>query len=284
MAKKKPARPSKAAPKKKAAAKRAAPRRKARIVSRPRAYAPGPAILDEATLALAVAGLRERDPLVVDAMLELGGHPPLRRREPGFAGLAWIVVGQQVSVASANAIYGRLNAAFPQLEAAVLVAAILATGISGSSARTSALGDNPITASAVDKIVRTTKSDVPTATAALRDEVSRTLMSNLARPSLADADRAYLAGVVETRSGISGPGASERVTEAFAQLKTATNRARKAGIVMGFLVAATLLVGAATAWWAAGVGGDHRDQGTVWQPFARHSLALPARSLPERSQ
>ena len=123
MAKKKPARPSKAAPKKKAAAKRAAPRRKARIVSRPRAYAPGPAILDEATLALAVAGLRERDPLVVDAMLELGGHPPLRRREPGFAGLAWIVVGQQVSVASANAIYGRLNAAFPQLEAAALAAA-----------------------------------------------------------------------------------------------------------------------------------------------------------------
>ena len=56
-------------------------------------------------------------------MLQAAGHPPLRRREPGFAGLAWIVVGQQVSTASANAIYARLNAAFPKLEACALGAA-----------------------------------------------------------------------------------------------------------------------------------------------------------------
>jgi len=35
------------------------------------------------------------------------GVPPLRRREPGFEGLARIVIGQQVSVASAKAIWGR---------------------------------------------------------------------------------------------------------------------------------------------------------------------------------
>jgi len=80
-------------------------------------------VLDEAALSAAVVALRERDPEIVGVMLEAAGHPPLRRREPGFAGLAWIVVGQQVSVASANAIYGRLNAAFPQLEAHALVAA-----------------------------------------------------------------------------------------------------------------------------------------------------------------
>ncbi|HMN71993.1 MAG TPA: DNA-3-methyladenine glycosylase 2 family protein [Rhodoblastus sp.] len=72
---------------------------------------------------MAVAALRERDAAVVGAMLEVAGHPPLRRREPGFAGLAWIVVGQQVSTASANAIYARLNAAFPKLEARALGAA-----------------------------------------------------------------------------------------------------------------------------------------------------------------
>jgi DNA-3-methyladenine glycosylase II len=38
------------------------------------------------------------------------GRPPLRRREGGFAGLAQIIVGQQVSTASAAAIYGRLVA------------------------------------------------------------------------------------------------------------------------------------------------------------------------------
>jgi len=40
------------------------------------------------------------------------GMPALRQREPGFAGLAHIVCGQQVSTASAAAIWGRLSAAF----------------------------------------------------------------------------------------------------------------------------------------------------------------------------
>ena len=43
-------------------------------------------------------------------MLERAGQPPLRRREGGFAGLAQIIVGQQVSTASAAAIHGRLVA------------------------------------------------------------------------------------------------------------------------------------------------------------------------------
>ena len=36
------------------------------------------------------------------------GKPPPRRRPPGFASLLWIIVGQQVSTASANAIWRRL--------------------------------------------------------------------------------------------------------------------------------------------------------------------------------
>ena len=43
-------------------------------------------------------------------ILELTGMPALRQREPGFAGLAHIVCGQQVSTASAAAIWGRLSA------------------------------------------------------------------------------------------------------------------------------------------------------------------------------
>jgi DNA-3-methyladenine glycosylase II len=38
--------------------------------------------------------------------------PALRRREPGFVGLAHIVTGQQLSTASAAAIWGRLTKAF----------------------------------------------------------------------------------------------------------------------------------------------------------------------------
>jgi DNA-3-methyladenine glycosylase II len=45
-------------------------------------------------------------------VLEVAGMPALRRREPGFAGLAAIVCGQQLSTASAAAIWARLTAAF----------------------------------------------------------------------------------------------------------------------------------------------------------------------------
>ena len=44
------------------------------------------------------------------------GRPPLRRRSDGFAGLAAIIVSQQLSTASANAIWGRLAAAFDPLD------------------------------------------------------------------------------------------------------------------------------------------------------------------------
>jgi DNA-3-methyladenine glycosylase II len=58
----------------------------------------------------AVRTLVRHDPRL-RAVLEMAGMPALRRREPGFAGLAHIVCGQQLSTASAAAIWGRLSAA-----------------------------------------------------------------------------------------------------------------------------------------------------------------------------
>src|SRR6478609_6119110 len=45
-------------------------------------------------------------------ILELTGMPALRQREPGFAGLAAIICGQQLSTASAAAIWGRVSTTF----------------------------------------------------------------------------------------------------------------------------------------------------------------------------
>jgi DNA-3-methyladenine glycosylase II len=45
-------------------------------------------------------------------ILELTGMPTIRQREPGFAGLAAIICGQQLSTASAAAIWGRVSNAF----------------------------------------------------------------------------------------------------------------------------------------------------------------------------
>jgi DNA-3-methyladenine glycosylase II len=48
-------------------------------------------------------------------LLAVTGPPPLRRRPGGFAGLASIVVSQQLSTASAAAIWGRLTEAYDPL-------------------------------------------------------------------------------------------------------------------------------------------------------------------------
>lgn len=53
-----------------------------------------------------VRSLRRRCP-VMRRIYTITGAPPLRRRAPGFAGLLRIIVGQQVSVASAQAIWAR---------------------------------------------------------------------------------------------------------------------------------------------------------------------------------
>jgi len=63
----------------------------------------------EADLKAAIARLRVLDPRF-DPIVALTGMPPLRRRGGGFAGLVSIVVSQQLSTASAGAIWGRLIA------------------------------------------------------------------------------------------------------------------------------------------------------------------------------
>src|SRR3954453_14827889 len=65
----------------------------------------------QADLDGAIRRLVEQDPRL-KPILQRTGMPALRRREPGFAGLAAIVCGQQLSTASAAAIWGRLSAAF----------------------------------------------------------------------------------------------------------------------------------------------------------------------------
>ncbi|KIZ35134.1 MULTISPECIES: DNA-3-methyladenine glycosylase [Rhodopseudomonas] len=59
----------------------------------------------------AIKALVKRDPRL-KPVLKIAGMPALRRRDPGFTGLAAIVCGQQLSVASAAAIWGRVSTAF----------------------------------------------------------------------------------------------------------------------------------------------------------------------------
>lgn len=54
------------------------------------------------------------------AVVKTAGVLNVRRREPGLVGLTRIIVGQQLSVASANAIWNRFAAFFPEMTADAL--------------------------------------------------------------------------------------------------------------------------------------------------------------------
>src|ERR1700722_3405480 len=76
----------------------------------------------ENDLDAALSALEKLDPRF-GPLLAKAGRPPLRRRPGGFAGLAAVVVSQQLSTASAAAIWGRLAAAFDPLEPAAIIQA-----------------------------------------------------------------------------------------------------------------------------------------------------------------
>jgi DNA-3-methyladenine glycosylase II len=69
---------------------------------------------NQADLEDAIDVLVKQDPRL-RPIFELTGMPALRQREPGFAGLAAIVCGQQLSTASAAAIWARFSKAFDPL-------------------------------------------------------------------------------------------------------------------------------------------------------------------------
>jgi DNA-3-methyladenine glycosylase II len=93
----------------------------------------------EADLDSALAGLIAADPRWRDA-LAAAGRPMLRRRPDGFAGLASIVVSQQLSTASAKAIWQRLETALEPLGAETVrrarPAKLARAGLSAAKIRT----------------------------------------------------------------------------------------------------------------------------------------------------
>lgn len=105
---------------------------------------------------------------VMSAMHERNGDPPLRRYGADFAGLARIIVGQQLSIASAAAIWSRLEQALPQVGAGSIAraspAVLAAAGLSAAKIRTlKALADatrGAKPALRIDRLARASDEDV----------------------------------------------------------------------------------------------------------------------------
>ena len=105
------------------------------------AVAAHPTILaDQATFDAAVAALATLDGRLVETTIADRPLPTLRRRAAGLEGLVGIVVSQQVSTASATAIFGRVKARLGAFDAASIHAAtdeeLKACGLSASKLKT----------------------------------------------------------------------------------------------------------------------------------------------------
>lgn len=109
-----------------------------------------------------------------------------------------------------------------------------------------------------------------------------TILAKAASPISTDAsnadDKAYLAQMVAQQTGVTADVASTRVNDAYtsiestkADLVKAAETARRVGIIAAFLLAASMLVSAAAAYWAATLGGKHRDEAVVFTGFFKRT-------------
>jgi hypothetical protein len=127
----------------------------------------------------------------------------------------------------------------------------------------------------VDTLLR---SDNPTAVAPAETELRRGEVNRifLRYPSgdIAPADRTYLGQLVMRQTGLPEQDAKTRVEtvatdyhNAVTEAQQAAEKARKFALLLAFAVAATLVVSAGAAWWAAVQGGEHRDQNVDLRPY-----------------
>ncbi|MFP9135578.1 hypothetical protein ACLI1C_00185 [Devosia sp. XGJD_8] len=155
-------------------------------------------------------------------------------------------------------------------------AAANAVGSAAATATTAASNVAEGTADAVDPnayfIDTMFRSTQPVDAEAARGEAGRIFaQAALGDGTVADADRTYLANVVAANTGIAPDEAQARVDAAITNVEQARQDAleaariaRNTAIIGAFLLAASLLVSAIGAFWAAQKGGNHRDENTVF--------------------
>lgn len=106
----------------------------------------------------------------------------------------------------------------------------------------------------------------------VRAEISGILARSLQSGTVSDADRSYIVTLVANESGTTPEAVEARVQGALDQLAEAREKAvqaaeaaRVAGVISAFLIAATLMSAGAASYFAAVMGGDHRDRNITFR-------------------
>ncbi len=180
--------------------------------------------------------------------------------------LATLVVAGGTALAGTAAVGAGARAAVAG--ASDVVQGVTTQGANTGSDNTSGTTSSTVSGYDVDRLFR---SEQPQATSAnareAREEATRILARGVADGTVSAEDRAYLAQLVATRSGISESAAEMRVNEIIAQVQSAelkvrqaADTARKAAAAASLCTALALLLGAFIASIAAALGGRQRDE------------------------
>lgn len=170
---------------------------------------------------------------------------------------------------------------------AIVIAAVLALGavqaaapaaVPGSGAAgpsTSVAGENTI-AYELDQLFRSDRPLPADDVSYARAEAARILLTSSSHSGVSQEDREYLTMLVSTRAHVSPEEADARVSKIIPRAHDALKRARSAGVMIAFLTAVALLLGAAVSWYAAEEGGRERELGA--SPSWRTWSSRPVRT------
>lgn len=138
----------------------------------------------------------------------------------------------------------------------------------------------PMLSYELDRLFRPARRTQNAETAMERAEAGRVLLTSSGHSGVATEDRAWLIQLVSGVTGLAGADAERRVDNVIASARTAIARSRRSAIIAAFSIAASILLGAVVAWFAAIEGGRHRDGATTSDWLTPRSLSPTARPIP----
>ena len=139
---------------------------------------------------------------------------------------------------------------------------------SGSSSQTSVAGEN-IIAYDLDRLLRSERrpQGLEGNLSYPRAEAARILLTASSHRGMQTEDRSYLIRLVANITGLAPPETERRVDQVIAQTKDNISRARRTGVILGFMIGAAALLGGAAAWYVASATGRYRARGETLHPL-----------------
>jgi hypothetical protein len=178
----------------------------------------------------------------------------------------WAASADTDEVEFRDGIHGLLVWALALALGALLASVAAAAAVASTSAPTASLPNTTagesIIAYDLDRFFRTQQAPPSAADMSYsRAEAARIAMRAASPRNRNDLpeDRAQLVRIVSAWTGLTGPEAEARVTDFVERSTAAIRKARRSAVMVGFMTAAGVLLGAAVAWFAAVAGGSHRD-------------------------